>query len=300
MERICDDPVRYLLAQTEKKGLFSKKEVTVFAVGDENGTPLTAYEFASVGPYTDGFASAQKKKGGSVLLGTDGKPVLPEYGAYAIRPKNGYLTLYRSSVQYSGDTAMDEIWRDPAAENTKPKTPYWPRGLASSRQEILIDPKKNTFLQIFGDIVLYGNWSTVGLDYCSLGVGRFAGGGLVPVLPCVYNHAEYLWGRLVAVGRYVVNKTTTASSLTKNTVTVTSTLAFMVYDADSGKPVSDLVFGGIHRTDKGNISAVVYPHIRAEELTHRQSVGEAFSGAGLLDFKDPKKVVLNDRFEFPK
>lgn len=174
--------------------------------------------------------------------------------------------------------------------------PYWARGLANKNQEILIDPKKNTFLQIFGDIVLYGEWSVVSPDYSKLGVGKLSGDQLVSVLPCVYNHVEYLWDRILAVGRFHVTKTRTPSSLTKDTITVTSRLAVQLYNIDKGW-VSDLIFGNIFRTDGGNFSAVIYPHIRPEDLTHQQSVGEAFSGAGLLDLRDPKEVLLNDRFE---
>ncbi len=62
MEKINENPVRVLLTQTEKKGLFSKKEVPVYAIGDENGTPLTEYEFSSIKPFEDGFAVALRKK----------------------------------------------------------------------------------------------------------------------------------------------------------------------------------------------------------------------------------------------
>lgn len=296
MEKINENPVRVLLTQTEKKGLFSKKEVPVYAIGDENGTPLTEYEFSSIKPFEDGFAVALKKKGGRILLDTNGKEVLPNYRNYNICVKNGFLTLYKPSTTSSEDSILNAIWQDPASEIRNNTMPYWARGLANKNQEILIDPQKNTFLQIFGDIVLYGEWSVVSPDYSKLGVGKLSGDQLVSVLPCVYNHVEYLWDRILAVGRFHVTKTRTPSSLTKDTITVTSRLAVQLYNIDKGW-VSDLIFGNIFRTDGGNFSAVIYPHIRPEDLTHQQSVGEAFSGAGLLDLRDPKEVLLNDRFE---
>lgn len=300
MGNLNNDPVRVLLSQTEKKGLFSKKEVSSYAVGDENGAPLTAYEFSLISPYEDGFTYAVKKKGGPVLLDLAGKEVLPSYsGAFSIRPKNGYLTIFRSSSKFSGDAVMLDTWPDPAGEKIVPAIPYLNRGLAAQDQKILIDPKKNSYLQIIDDIVLYGDWSPVGLDYCRLGAAKLSGDSLETLLPCEYNYVQYLWDRVIAVGRYVVTKTSTPSSLTRNTVTTTAQPAFRLYHADSGW-IGDRIYGEIHRTKHGNISAVIYPHIRPEDLTHRQTMGEAFSGAGLLNFKDPKKVVLNDRFEFPQ
>ena len=43
MQIINQDPIRYLLEQTVKKGFFSKKEVIKYAIGDENGQPLTEW-----------------------------------------------------------------------------------------------------------------------------------------------------------------------------------------------------------------------------------------------------------------
>ena len=60
MQIINKDPVRYILEQTVKKRLFSKKEVTKYAIGDENGQPLTGYDWAVIHPYEDGISMAQR------------------------------------------------------------------------------------------------------------------------------------------------------------------------------------------------------------------------------------------------
>ncbi len=271
--KICDDPIRYVLSQEEtKKGLFSKKSVTMLALGDENRQPLTAYEFDAIEPCGDGFFSAKRKKS-AIVLDANGAQMLKAYSdkSFAVRYENGLFFLTRGAE----------------------------KGLAARDGSVLVEPKGN-LLEVVDDIVLYGRVSTVGPDYNEAGIGRIEGNTLVPVVPCVYNHVQVLWDRVVAAGRYVVTTTRTASSLTRDTVTKTTRLAFELYSADTGERVSDLIFGEIHRTDKGNFSALVYPNIKSEELTHRQTAGEAFSGAGLLDFRGEKKVVLGPDYRFPK
>ncbi len=272
--KICDDPIRHVLSQeTEKKGLFSKKSVTMYALGDENEQPLTAYEFISIESCGCGlFAAARKKGEKPIILDSSGAQLLKAYSdkSYAIRCENGLLCLSRGAE----------------------------RGLAAIDGSVLVEPKGN-FLKVEGDIVLYGKVSSVGPDYNETGIGRIEGNKLVPVVPCVYNHVQVLWDRVVAAGRYVVTTTRTATSLTRDTVTKTTRLAFELYSADTGEKVSDLIFGEIHRTQKGNYSAKVYPNIKSAELTHRQTTSEAFSGAGLLDFRGEKQVTLNADYRFP-
>lgn len=277
--KINDDPVRYELSQTTvKKGLFSKKEIVRCALGDENGDPLTPFEYGNISQYTDGFAETLYKPGTTSVcvasIDINGKFMLRKYNdsGYHVKWDNGYFLITR--------------WNG-----------Y--KGLATREEKVLIEPQDNNYLEITGDIVLYGNMAGgAGPDYNDMGIGKLAGDALIPVIPRRYNHVQYIDGRVVCAGRYAVNKTRTAASLTTDKVTVTARLAFQLFSVDTGK-LNDLVFGEIHKTDNGNYSAVVYPNIRPEELLHRQTVGEAFSGEGLLDFSGEKRVVLNERFEFP-
>lgn len=276
--KINDEPIRYALSQTTtKKSLFSKKEITKYAIGDENRNELTPYEFFWIKPYENGIANAcLAKKNGSpifVCIDTDGRQMLKPYNdsGYNVSWDNGY---------YSVNRGIGSL------------------GLAARNETVLIEPKGNNYLERIGDIVLYGDRSPVGLDYCELGIGKLVGNEMVRIVPRKYNHVQILEGRVVLAGRYVVTKTTTPSSLTKDRITTTSRLAFQLYSVDTGK-INDLVFGEIHKTKNGNYSAIVYPKIKPEELLHRQTVGEAFSGAGLLDFSDKKRIVLDADFEFP-
>ncbi len=61
---INEEPKRYLLSQTTvKRSLFSKKELTLYAVGDENSKPLTGYEYEHIEPYENGLTSAYTNYG---------------------------------------------------------------------------------------------------------------------------------------------------------------------------------------------------------------------------------------------
>ena len=175
--------------------------------------------------------------------------------------------------------------------------PYWQRGIATKDQKILIDPKKNTFLRVQGDLVLYGSSSTVGMDYNKLGIGRLEDGKLVPLIPCEYNFVEVLSADYVAAGRVIVTKTTQAASLTTNRVSVSNRAAVQIFSVKDGSPVSDRIYGMIRRNRDGTSSAVMYPNIKPADLLHRQSAGEAFKGSGLLDFSGEKNVRLDSNYQ---
>lgn len=275
MNKINDQPIRYAVGKTvTKKGLFGKKELTKFAVGNEEEEPLCAFDYDLIVPFEDGIAAAWVKNRVH-YIDLDGKQILQTYtdGVYNVTRMGDYF----------------KIVRDGGNE----------KGLAYRDEAILIEPKYN-FLEIQDDIVVYGDLSPVGYDYRKLGVGKIAEGKFISVLPCNYNFVQYFGDRMVAAGRYSVKKTSEPSSLTTNRVSVTAAPAFQIYSVDTGK-LSDLVFGEIHKTDHGNYSAVIYPHVRPDELTYRQqTLSEAFNGTGLLDLSVKKNVVLNQRFEFPK
>lgn len=297
MQIINQDPIRYLLEQTVKKGFFSKKEVIKYAIGDENGQPLTEYDWAVISPYEDGICMAQRHPQGIKFpLDLMGQEILKSYAGYQVRPKNGYLFLALTHKSMTVEQIMDMSWSD-SAENSENMMPYWSRGIANRRQKILIDPKKNTFLKVQGDLVLYGSSSTVGMDYNKLGIGRLEDGELIPLIPCEYNYVEVLSENYVAAGRVIVTETTQVASLTKNQVSVTNRAAVQIFSAEDGSPVSDRIYGAIRRNRDGTSSAVMYPNIKPADLLHRQSAGEAFSGSGLLDFSGEKNVRLDSNYQ---
>ena len=275
MIKINDQPIRYAVGKTVmKKRLFGKKEQTKFAVCNEEAEPLCAFDYDSIGPFEDGIATAMVKKRVH-FIELDGKQILQTYtdGAYNVTRMGDYFKIVKN-----GSNEKGLVYRDGS---------------------ILIEPKHNC-LEIQDDIVIYGDLSPVGYEYRKLGAGKIAEGKFISVLPCNYNFVQYLGDRMVAAGRYSVTKTTSASSLTTDRVTITATPAFQIYSVDTGK-LSDLVFGEIHMTDHGNYSAVIYPHVRPDELTYRQQTfSEAFHGTGLLDLSVKKHIVLNRRLEFPK
>lgn len=272
--KINDNPIRYAVGKAfTKKGLFSKKELTKFAVCNENEKPLCAFDYDSIDPYEDRIATA-KVKNRVHYIDLDGKQILKTYtdGAYNVTRMGDLFKIVQIGSNYMG--------------------------LAYRDGTILIEPKQN-FLELNNDIVIYGDLSPVGFDYRKLGVGKIAGGRFVTVLPCNYNYVHYLGGRNVAAGRYSVTKTSTPSSLTTNKVFATAVPAFQVYSVDTGK-LSDFVFGEIHATENGNYSAVIFPHVKPDDLTYRQqTLSEAFNGEGLLDLSVKKRIILNERFEFP-
>ncbi len=275
MNKINDQPIRYAVGKTvTKKGLFGKKELTKFAVCNEEEEPLCAFDYDSITPYEDGIATAWVKN--SVhYIDLDGKQILQTYtdGGYNVIRMGDYFKIVQAGSNY--------------------------KGLAYRDGTILIEPK-NTYLEIQNNIVIYGDLSPVGFEYRKLGAGKIAEGKFVSVLPCNYNFVQFFGDRMVAAGRYSVKKTSEPSSLTTNRVSVTATPAFQIYSVDTGK-LSDLVFGDIHITDHGNYSAIIYPRVRPDELTYRQQTfGEAFNGTGLLDLSVTKHVVLNHQFEFPQ
>ncbi len=280
MTQIHDNPPRYILEQTEtKKGLFSKKEVIKYAIGDENQHPLTGYDYDEIEEYHDGYAIVTVRKGSpkfpldikKYLVDLNGKQVLTSYSDshYKITPVGNFFQISLAQE----------------------------RGLISKNEQVLIKPKENNYLEIIQDIVLYGNQSLVSPDYNKLGIALLTDVSLKPVVPCTYNYVQYLWNREAAVGRYVVTTTRTPSSLTHDTVTKTAKAAFQIYSVDSGKPVCDLIFGDIKETKNGNYSALIYPNIRPSDLTHVQSAAEAFSGTGLLDFSNEKRITINTDYK---
>ncbi len=273
--KLNDSPERYALSRAEiKKGLFSKKEVIKYALGDEDQNALTEYDYDSIEPFSNGFARAAKKNGRTALLDLNGGEVLKEFTdrGYAVYPENGYFSISRGALE---------------------------KGLASPEGKVLIDPKKGyNRLDISGDIVIYGRTSTVSQEYNEYGIGRLEDGELKSVVPFGYSFAAFVDGRVVAAGRCVVSTQREIASLTRDRVITTARAAFQLYSADTGK-ISDLVFGELRKTEKGNYSGTVYPNIAPEELTHRQTAGEAFSGAGLPDFSKKKNIVLDKNFAPP-
>jgi len=293
---INSDPVRYALEQTVKKGLFSKKEVTKYAIGDENGQPLTGYDWTVVHPYEDGICMVQRHPQGIKFpLDLMGQEILKSYAGYQVRPKNGYLFISLSHKSMTIEQILDMSWSD-SLDSDKDTMPYWQRGIANRSQKILIDPKKNTFLKVQGDLVLYGSSSTVGMDYNKLGIGRLKDGELISLIPCEYNYVQALSENFVAAGRVIVTKSTQAASLTKNQISVTNRAAVQIFSAEDGSPVSDRIYGAIRRNRDGTSSAVMYPNIKPADLLHRQSAGEAFRGSGLLDFSGEKNVRLDSNY----
>ncbi len=296
MQVINQDPVRYILEQTVKKGIIFKKNVTKYAIGDENGQPLTDYEWEVIHPYEDGISMAQRHpQGYKYPIDLMGREILKDYTGYQVRPKNGLFFLSLNHKSMTVEQIMEKSWPD-SAVGGETMMPYWPRGLANKSQEILIDPKKNTFLEVHGNIVLYGSSSTVGMDYNKLGIGRLDGDKLIPLIPCEYNHVEVLSENYVAAGRVIVTKTTQAATLTTNRVFVTNKAAVRIFSAKDGAPVSDQIYGNIHRNKDGTSSAVMYPNIKPEDLLHKQSMGEAFNGSGLLNFSGEKNVRLDSEY----
>ena len=108
MQIINKDPVRYILEQTVKKRLFSKKEVTKYAIGDENGQPLTGYDWAVIHPYEDGISMAQRHPQGIKFpLDLMGQEILKAYAGYQVRPKNGYLFIALSHKSMTVEQILD-------------------------------------------------------------------------------------------------------------------------------------------------------------------------------------------------
>ena len=296
MQIINQDPIRYILEKTVKKGLFVKKEVTKCAIGDENGQALTEYDWEVIEPYEDGVCMVQKHpRSNKLLIDLMGQQILKNYTGYQVRPKNGYYFLSLIHNSLTVEQIMEMSWFD-SFEKGKKTLPYLARGIANKSQKILIDPKKNMYLEVHGNLVLYGNSSTVGMDYNRLGIGRLDDGEFIPLIPTEYNYVEVLNEDYVVAGRVIVTKTTQAATLTTNRISVTNRAAVQIFYAKTGSPVSDTIYGNVHINRDGTISATMYPNILPADLLHRQSAGEAFNGNGLLDFSGEKNVRLDSNF----
>ena len=189
MNRINDDPIRYAVGKTvTKKGLFGKKELTKFAICNEEEEPLCAFDYDSIGSFECGIATAMVEKR-IHYIDLDGKQILKTYtdGGYRVTRMGDYFKIVQVGSNY--------------------------KGLAYRDGTILLELKGNC-LEIQDDIVIYGDLSPVGFEYRKLGAGKIAEGKFISVLPCNYNFVQYLGDRMVAAGRYSVLKTSTPSSLT--------------------------------------------------------------------------------------
>ena len=293
---LSNDPVRTLLEKTEKKGLFKKKEVTFYAVGDENGNPLSGYEYLGIEPYEDGFAAAKVNETRSILLDIKGEKFLPQYA-------NKGFTITRQ-----GDLFVID---GPSGMGVADKTGY-----------VFIEPKHgNNVIRIYDDIVIHGKqfgktdktiWdfngntytNTIYWDSYELGASRFEDGKLVPIVfsgDHFYNVVEYIDNRVLAVGRVSVNYEQVASTGVRPGYVqqYTPRVAVRFIGADA-KPLSDKIFGfkgKPKRNRDGTMDAIYYPNIRPEDLSHHQTAGEAFTGKGLLDFSGAKNVRLDQNFK---
>lgn len=277
MKVINENPLRYELSRTEmKKKLFSKEEVTKYAIGDEDGNPITEFSFDEITPFENGFALCKVYHNQHLrecrCFNLNGEEMMAKYAdkGYYVERKGDYFTLTNI-----------------VASN--------PTGLAAADETLLIDPKDTNYMEIIDDFVLYGDASPVP-EASKFGAIKLSGGKGTEILPQKYSFIKYIGNRVFAAGRCVTSTSTQAASLTRDTVITTGMVAFQLYSADSGK-ISDMIFSDIHQTKKGNYSATVCPKIKPEELLHRQTTSEAFSGEGLMDFSKTKNVVLNENFE---
>lgn len=279
-KRINDNPARFSIPKTQtKKVLFLKKEVMRLAICDENEVPLTDFAFEYISDYNDGVVRAGIHNK-SYLFDINGRPLMQKYtdSGYEVNYDQGRFLVYKKS------------------ENKE--------GLFNKQEKALIDPeeklsngKYNNYLQCDGDIIVYGYRSMVSADFTKLGLGKIENGIFVSIIPPIYNIVAPFENHVYLVGRTVVSQTREVASLTRDRVTTTAKSAFQLYSADTGETVSNLVFGEIHPTKKGNYSAIVYPRIKPDNLHHVQTFSEAFQGAGLLDFSEEKQMVLDSSFQ---
>ncbi len=275
MKQINDNPVRYELSSTiVKRVLFSKKEITVCALGDENGQPMTEYLYDCISEFKDGVAEARLSgKIISHLLLTDGSQLVPEL-----------TKKYRVSMLPNGYISL--------AMSTKS-----PRGIATRDGKVLLNPASNIYMDVDaeGDTVIFGKYFPDLPTEAKLGVSVLEDGTLREVIPRKYNFIQRLGKHVFALGRTVDTGTATEMvSLTKNRVTTTYRSAYAIFSIDSGL-LTQKVFGEFQAIPNG-FKAVYYPHIQFDQLSHSQSMGEAFWGTGKLDFRGAKIVTLDENF----
>ena len=281
---INEEPKRYLLSQTTvKRSLFSKKELTLYAVGDENSKPLTGYEYEHIEPYENGLTSAYTNYGPGIhhygkdifLIDLSGNLFLPDYQkkGYAIVPKGGAFTVSKGQKV----------------------------GLANTKGKILIDPENNWYIKIIGDTVIYG-LNLPGPSMTSrLGASKLEDGKLVPLIECKYNFVDRPWDSVIVAGRVQIDTSREIASLTKDRIIKKVTGAFMLFSPVTGKPLSNYVFGQLSRESDSTMIGIVYPNVRSEDIVPRSATfKESFLGTGGMDTYEKKEIKLNDRYEVMK
>ena len=278
---INEEPKRYLLSQTVvKRSLFSKKELTLYAIGDENSKPLTEYEYEHIEPYENGLTSAYTKYGPGIhkygkdvfLIDLSGRLVLPDYqkAGYGVMPEGEVYKIFKGQKI----------------------------GLANTDGKILIDPDKNWYIKIVGDTVIYGlNLPGPALT-SRLGASRLENGKLIPLIECKYNFLDRPWDGALIAGRVQIYTHREAASLFKDRVTTQVTGAFMLFSSVTGKPLSNYVFGKLDREIDGTMIGIVYPNVKPEDIIPRsETFKESFLGTGGMDTYEKKEIKLNDRYE---
>lgn len=283
MKKVNENPDRYVLEKTviEKK-LFKKKEVVRFALGDENKNSLTEYIYNDIEAFENGFTIAHPAKGKNQVLDLNGvqmfKELTDKYKFYFL---DGYFMI-ESFIKN--------------------------KGLVSKEGKILIQPEKSDTFTHIDDYIIYGHDAGDIPEYSKFGLAYIGEDGFQPLLNKDYNYIEYLGSGYFAVGRFDVNKERQIASLTKDKVTVTTKLAVAIYSAEKALSshnnnivlskglVSEKIYGPLKKTENGYFT-VYYPKVRPIELSHTQTASEAFSGDGLMDLKDFRKVKLNENFE---
>ena len=283
MNKINENPDRYVLEKTvTERVLFKKKEFVRYALGDDNQNPLTEYSFKEIEDFDGGYSLAHPAKGKTQVIDLNGVQMFPEL-----------TNKYKFSIL--GDYFMIESM-------------IGNKGLVSKEGKILIEPhKSDTFIHV-DDYIIYGYNAGNIPNYNKFGLAYIGEDGFKKLLDCDYNYLEYLGNGFFAVGRYHVTKEREIASLTKDRVTTTVQYAAAIYSAEKALAspnrkivltkglVSDKVFGPLNKTDGGYFT-VYFPHVKPIELSHMQTSSEAFTGDGLMDLKDAKKVKLNENFE---
>lgn len=271
MKVINNDPVRYELDKTTvKRALFSKKEIVQCALGDENKQPLTDYLYSEIEPFNNGVATAHISPKQNHLLTLDGSQLVPELAKkYRVSMlPNGYIALAFGECIF--------------------------QGLASKSGKIIVDPRKNTYMVSEGDTVIHGTFYPTMPNTGKLGVSIIDGENITEAIPQKYNAIKKLGDRIFALGRIDDTQTVTSSVHLKVQTTTSYQTAYAVFSIDKGL-MTQQIFGDFE-VIPGGYRAILYPNIRFDELSHSQSLGEAFVGKGKLNFKDAKIVVLDENF----
>lgn len=276
-ELICQDPPRYRLCQvTVKKSLFGKKETTLYAIGDENLQPLTPFAYEKIFEYDEGFVLAWEKavqikdKPGR-LLDLNGRIALPKYDnmGYRVTVADGMLRISKGL----------EI------------------GLATLGKQILVRPADNSWVEVHGDVVIYGKQMIPTIPESGrLGAGRVEDGKLVPLLPLQYNFVRCPWEGCLIAGRLSSYTERTPAGLLKDKVVMSVTGMFMLFSAYTGKPLCKYAFRELNRDPEGKITGVVYPGILPGDLV-RPTTGTDTSGSTDMDFSQLMEIELDKNYE---